>query len=595
MTDVIEPEVEARTADPALLEQAVTAWLSRFAAACAASDADAFADLLTEDAWWRDLLALTWDLRTFHGSDKITDLVRAGATAAIVDVTLDSRWAPAFNEAAGWLEAFYRFNTPAGPGVGVLRLVEKAPGDWKAWTVLTALDELDAHPRALGARRPTGHAPYGPDVDENWLEARQRLTAFRDQEPEVVILGAGQGGLALAASLGHLGVRTLVVEKNKRVGDSWRNRYRSLVLHDPVWADHLPYLPFPANWPIYTPKDKLGDWFEAYVSAMELNVWTDSTVGDASYDEATSRWTLTIDHAGETRTTHASHLVLATGALGEPNVPHFDSVDSFSGSAIHSSEYQSGAHYRGKTAVVIGASNSAHDIARDLYESGAQVTMVQRSSTYVMSQENGIPILFGALYREDGPPLEQADLLNASISPALNIELSVGYTPLITAADAELLDGLREAGFALDFGDAGGGLMEKALHRGGGYYIDVGASQLIVDRKIAVAQGAGVSRFVPDGVELEGGRVLPADVVVIATGYQNMRETARRIFGDKIADRCGLVWDLDDEGEMNTIWRKSGHPGFWFMGGPLASARIYSKYLALQIKAALLDVTGVGE
>ena len=110
--------------------------------------------------------------------------------------------------------------------------------------------------------------------------------AFESSQPDVVVIGAGQGGLAVAANLGLLGVDTLVLEKNERVGDSWRKRYRSLVLHDPVWADHLPYLPFPASWPIYAAKDKIADWLEFYASAMELNVWTSTEILSSAYDRS---------------------------------------------------------------------------------------------------------------------------------------------------------------------------------------------------------------------------------------------------------------------------------------------------------------------
>ena len=94
----------------------------------------------------------------------------------------------------------------------------------------------------------------------------------------MAIIGGGQGGIALGARLRQLGVPAVIIEKNPRAGDSWRNRYRSLVLHDPVWYDHLPCIPFPAHWPVFTPKDKMGDWLEAYVKLMELNYWTSSEV-----------------------------------------------------------------------------------------------------------------------------------------------------------------------------------------------------------------------------------------------------------------------------------------------------------------------------
>ena len=115
-------------------------------------------------------------------------------------------------------------------------------------------------------------------------EPKRRLSAS-EKQPYCVIIGGGQGGIALGARLKQLDVPTIVLEKNARAGDSWRNRYRSLVLHDPVWYDHLPYIPFPENWPVFTPKDKLGDWLEMYAKVMELNYWGSSECVRAGYDE----------------------------------------------------------------------------------------------------------------------------------------------------------------------------------------------------------------------------------------------------------------------------------------------------------------------
>ena len=88
--------------------------------------------------------------------------------------------------------------------------------------------------------------------------------------------------MTAAARLKMLKVDTLVVDREERVGDNWRQRYHQLVLHDPVWYDHMPYLPFPPDWPIYTPKDKLADFFETYVKFRELNVWTQTEIKSSS-------------------------------------------------------------------------------------------------------------------------------------------------------------------------------------------------------------------------------------------------------------------------------------------------------------------------
>lgn len=584
MVAAVEVEV---TATDAL--RAFTAWLERFSAAMETADVPAVTGVITEDCWWRDLLALTWDLTTYHGLERITPmLTRHLASSSPTTFALETGYAPREQPTAegdSWIEGFFTFETPValGRGVARLRLVD---GEWRAWTVMTGVEDLKGHERALGSRRPVGprHVP-GATSQKNWADLRDEQVQYADREPDVVVIGAGQGGLAVAANLGLLGVDTLILEKSERVGDGWRKRYHSLVLHDPVWADSLPYLPFPASWPIYSAKDKIADWFEFYAQAMELNVWTSADLQASDYDEADGRWTLRVQTPRGERVLRPRDVILATGAAGEPNIPDIPGRDTFQGSAYHSSRHDSGADWAGRKTIVVGACNSGHDIAQDLYEAGAEVTMLQRSSTYIMSQKHGIPAIFGANFTESGPPTEYADLLASAYPWPLVLEGAAAQTQATAVDDADLLAALDAVGFKRNDGPDGTGLMGYALKSGGGYYIDVGASQLIAERRIALVQGSGLAEFTPTGIRLEDGRELEADLVVLATGYQNMRETARRLFGDSVADRCPLVLGINEDGEIGGLYRRTGQPGFWFMGGPLAWVRIYSKHLALQIAA----------
>ena len=177
------------------------------------------------------------------------------------------------------------------------------------------------------------------------------------------------------------------------------------------------------------------------------------------------------------------------------------------------------------------------------------------------------------------PPIEDADLLNMSIPHPIAKRIHIDATKETTRRDAELLQGLQTAGFALDDGPSHAGTFMKYLHRGGGYYIDVGASQLIIDGAIKIHQGHEVRRIEPHAVVLDDSTELPADEIVLATGFQNMRNTARKIFGDALADRVQDVWGFDEEGEMRTMWRRSGHPGYWFAGGDLALCGSILDYL----------------
>jgi putative flavoprotein involved in K+ transport len=567
-------------------------WLRHFGEALEQRDSERAADLFIAEGWWRDLLAFTWDLRTFHGAKTIgAALRRTVAAAGPRDFRLEPGREAVLTgaEATRTVEAFYRFETTLARGRGFIRLMPSENGSWKAWTLLTAMEELKGHEEHVGARRLKGVEHGEQKRRRNWLDQRVHENAFIDADPQVLIVGGGQAGLTIAARLKQLDIPALIIEKNDRIGDNWRNRYHSLVLHDPVWYDHLPYLPFPSHWPVFTPKDKLAAWFEGYVAALELNVWTNTTFVGGDYNAETGRWTVRArrEHGGEApaeRVLRPKHLVLATGMSGVPNIPVIPGADEFEGTIRHSSAYVGGEPVTGKHAIVVGCCNSGHDIAQSLYEQGANVTMVQRSSTYVMTSESGIKVLFAGTYEEGGPPVDDADLIFASIPYPLLAVLHQQATATIADLDRKLLNGLEKAGFKLDYGDDGSGIFLKYLRRGGGYYIDVGCASLIAEGKVKIKQGVEIERFTRQGVVFTDGSTAPADLVVLATGFKNMRESARALLADGVADRCSPVWGLDPEGELRTMWRRSGHPGLWFMGGNLHQCRHYSKFLAFQIK-----------
>ena len=254
----------------------VQAWLAQFEQAL--RDEAALKGLFTAGGYWRDVLAFTWDIETVHGRDAIARAlsVQAERTAASGFELAPNRTAPRQVTRAGTraIEAIFRFETAQGRGSGVVRLVTDAGEGVKAWTLLTALDELKGHEETIGRARPTGQS-YSRDFrGPNWLDLRKAAQAYADRDPDVLVVGGGQAGLSIAARLTQLQVDTLIVDREARVGDNWRNRYHALTLHNQVQVNHLPYMPFPPNWPTYIPKDKLANWFETYVESMELNYWT---------------------------------------------------------------------------------------------------------------------------------------------------------------------------------------------------------------------------------------------------------------------------------------------------------------------------------
>lgn len=580
--------------------------IDRFNHFLSKKDYSALANLFIENGYWRDHLALSWDLRTLHGRDQIKGFLNEGARITKIDIDTSSEFrAPHFGAIDGFgdvqgIEFFVNVTTELGTGRGVVRLAENQ-GQWKISTLYTALHELKGHEEPVRHRRTAGVEHGGKADRKNWLERRSAEGNYEETSPTVLILGAGQGGLTSAARLKMLGVEALMIDSNDRVGDNWRKRYHQLVLHDPVWYDHLPYLNFPPHWPIFTPKDKLGDWFESYVKTMELNVWTQTTMTSATWDESKQHWTVDLqrrlpDGSIQSRTLNPRHIIQATGHSGKKNFPAIAGLSNFRGDRLcHSSEF-SGANpaNAGKKAVIVGCCNSGHDIAQDFFEKGYQVTMVQRSTTCVISSKAITDIGLKGLYDEDGPPVEDADLWLHGLPSELFKAQQIKVTAKQNEHDAEILEGLAKAGFALDTGPSGAGLFIKYFQRGGGYYIDVGASQLIIDGKIKIKQGQEIKEIFPHGIRFADDSEIEADEIVFATGYQNMRTQTRMIFGDSVADKVGDVWGFDKEGEMRTIWRQSGHPGFWFMGGNLALSRYYSRVLALQIKAIEEGITTYG-
>jgi putative flavoprotein involved in K+ transport len=565
-------------------------WLARFEKALAEPDDILLETLFHPDSHWRDVLALTWHIRTVSGLDAILRALKAHvARANPSDFRTDPhRTAPRLVTRAGTnaFEAIFRFETDEGRGSGVLRLTPDASdgNTPKAWTLLTALDEIKGFEEQVGRSRPTGES-YSRDFrGPNWLDLRKSAAEYVERDPVVLVVGGGQAGLSIAARLTQLQVDTLIVDREQRIGDNWRNRYHALTLHNQVHVNHLPYMPFPPNWPAYLPKDKVAGWFESYVESMELNYWTATEFRGGTYNETEERWSVPLHRAdGTKRELRPRHIVMATGVSGIPNLPDIPTLRNFGGKILHSSQYGDGEAWKGKSALVIGTGNSGHDIAQDLYSSGAKVTLVQRSPTLIVNIEPSAQLPY-ALY-DEGPPLEDCDLITMSIPLQLSRKSHRLLTEQARKLDKKLLDGLERVGFKLDFGEDGTGWQFKYLTRGGGYYFNVGCSDLIVEGEIGLVQFSDIAGFVAEGARTRAGDTLAADLIVLATGYKGQEVLVRKLFGEDVAARVGPIWGFGDEQELRNMFTRSAQSGLWFIAGSFAQCRIYSKYLALQIKA----------
>src|SRR5215218_8504634 len=546
-------------------------WLASFEHALAEEHNEPLLrSLFHRDSYWRDVLALSWNLQTINGADAIIRRLRVHARgAAPSGFEIDPGRAPPRRVSrAGTvsIEAIFRFETAQGRGSGIVRLIPDTSDDnrLKLWTLLTALDELKGFEEELGSSRPRGEA-YSRDFrGPNWLDLRKAAAQYADHDPDVLVVGGGQAGLAIAARLKQLQIDALIVDREARIGDNWRKRYHALTLHNQVQVNHLPYMPFPLNWPVYIPKDKLANWFESYVDAMELNFWTGTEFDSGVYDEQKGRWSVVLRKAdGTRRELHPRHVVMATGVSGIPNLPDIPTLRNFGGAVLHSSQYGDGDAWKDKKALVIGSGNSGHDIAQDLHSSGAEVTLVQRNSTLIVNVEPSAQLPY-ALYAE-GPPLEDCDLVTTSVPLSLARKSHMLLTEQARNLDKELLDGLERVGFKLNFGEDGTGWQFKYLTRGGGYYFNVGCSDLIVKGEIGLEQFSDIAAFVADGARMRSGETLAADLIVLATGYKGQEHLVRKLFGGAIAARVGPIWGFGDGQELRNMFTRTAQPGLWFI------------------------------
>ncbi|KAM6503185.1 hypothetical protein JOM56_000128 [Amanita muscaria] len=570
-------------------QRIASAWLDVLAVAVESDKPVDIGNLFLEESSWRDMLSLTWDFRTFHGISSITtfleDRIKSTHPRSF-KLRQEFLGLQRPNEDIAWINAFFDFETDIGIGFGVLRLVPTSSGEWKAYTVFTNLEGLKGFPEKIGALR-NQEPSHG-----RWEEDRKRERDSEDGDPTVLIVGGGQSGLEISARLKAYGIKSLVVERNERIGDNWRNRYTALSLHDPVWYNQMPYLPFPSTWPVYAPSQKLANWLEHYAAALDLNVWTSSEVTGAIQDSNTRKWRVSVRRADRsTRVFNVNHLVLSTGfSSPKPKIPEVPGV--FGGETLHSSQHKQASDYAGRKVVVIGSCVAAHDIAHDCYNHGVDVTMYQRSSTHVMTTKNGYAVLLGGMYAENGPSTDIADRVNASLPYFAGIGLKQQIAQKIAELDKELIDALNQSGFRTNQGIFETGLLLLAFSRNGGYYLDVGTSQLIADGRIKLKSDSQLKEFTKTGLLFEDGSELEADVAIFATGNGDIKDNIREICGDDVADRCPPLVGFDQEGELSGIARYLGTPSLWYLTGSLATCRFYSKHVALQIKAQEEGVFG---
>ncbi|KAL4886090.1 hypothetical protein BJY04DRAFT_229266 [Aspergillus karnatakaensis] len=555
--------------------------ISRLSAATSVGDAQAFTDLFLDYGVWRDKLSFTWDFRTFNFRDNIlkaaTDLLpqtKAWNYSFLDPAPCVSRPYPDFAK----LQLVVSFETEIVHASAVINAVLTKDDGWKIYTMHTVAESLKQFPELPA---PDGHMTG----ITSWES--QRAETINAAIPEVLIIGGGQNGLAMAARLKRLGMENLIIERSAEIGDVWKTRYEYLSLHFPHWPDALPYFKYPEHWPTYTPAQKQGLYMQWYASALELNVWTKSEVVSAEQDEQ-GRWTVQINKEGkETRTLHPKHVIMATSLCGVPYTPSVPGMAGFRGVIRHSSAHKSAREFTGKKVCVVGTSSSGFDTAYECARLGVDVTLLQRSPTYVMSLTHSVPRMMG-IYApdEDGnlPDITTQDRLMFGTPTGPGEELGRRTAKVLEDLDRPLLEALNAQGLRTWRGQRDTGNHTLGQTRNGGFYFDAGACTEIINGNIKVEPGY-IESFTEDRVVLNGGREKEFDLVVFATGFSNTIDSIRHTLGEKIAAQVGPIWGIDEEGEYRTAYRETGVKNLWIMVGFLPMTRYASRLLALRLKA----------
>ncbi|THH30494.1 hypothetical protein EUX98_g3702 [Antrodiella citrinella] len=556
------------------------AWLKQYGAAILLADIPIIASLFLPHGWFRDVLTFTWDTRSLEGTDKISAYFSEHLKPGYVsDMTLfeDLYIRPSFFPVGphSGVEVAFSYDTPIAHGQGFARLMEDGNGEWKALSVCMFVADLRGHEETnyeLGIYG--GHTLAWADV---YAERRAKI----ESEPQILIVGAGQIGLMLAAVCKQMNLRALVIERTERVGDIWRQRYPTLAFHTTRRHHEMLYQPYPPTWPLFTPKDKFADWLEGYVKFQDLVVWTSSQIdGQPLYHDDAKRWDVTVRRNGKLVTVNPSHVIIATGVLGEAVIPVLPGKELFSGSILQGHYYQGGPSYAGQNVVVVGAGNTAIDICQDLwFHKAKSVTMTQRSSTCIIAGETASRNIQRVW--ADQEPAAVGDLKFKTMPLGLLRKLQQSRTQEMWDEDKEMFEGLQKAGLKLNMGPDGAGQLLMVWERCGGYWVDKGGAKLIANGGIKVKQGHEATAYTKTGLQFADGTELEADSVIFAIGYTNVREVAKKIFGEEAIKRTGEVYGLDDEGELKGSFRPSGHPGLWFGSGEFITGRTMAKQLKL--------------
>ncbi|KAK4497323.1 hypothetical protein PRZ48_011773 [Zasmidium cellare] len=563
---------------------------------------------LADNAIWRDSFAFSGTFRTFFGPRKILqtwqDLTKQSMPS---DFQLDegSAFVMRLGPETSWIQATFLFNTHGSRPSKCSGTIGIAPAngsrnfaDWQIWLLCTVLEQPEGFPdvdRLESAKKvcskgnesdntPGHHATNGSHSDN--IGKAQPLPL------DCLVVGAGIGGLCMAARLKALGLSHVVVDKHEAIGDVWtKDRYDSIRLHTSKHYNQLPGVPptFGKDDPYLLNGKQLSDGFKRFaeVFGIDASFMGSTCLEKAEYDEPERMWKTQLKRQGEDLTLRAKHIVLAIGDMGhKPQFPQYKHIDLYKGDIMHARAWRNADPWRGKRGVVIGSANTAHDTIRDMAKSDFEsITLIQRSQTFVLPAST-FSGLVDPVFNEN-TPVDVSDRILLSLPLSIQRLEAMAGIQAMADLNPTKFDQMEANGFNVRrYGDLWGQLYDSQ----GKHFFDTGAGDLIASGRVKVRSDALPVEYTESGLLLDDGSRVDADVVVFATGYtSSINSAVQDMFGEEVSRQLRPFWGTDAEGEVLGAWRHTGHHGIWYTGHGFAHARYYSRFVAMQIKA---DIDG---
>jgi cation diffusion facilitator CzcD-associated flavoprotein CzcO len=448
---------------------------------------------------------------------------------------------------------------------------------WKIWILSTRLDHLDG----LSEDR---DLLYTPSLRDN------HPSTF---EIDVFIVGGGNAAAALAARLKVFNVSSVMADRNANIGDNWALRYDSLKFHVPTSYCGLPFSGYPAELQDKILKrDDLAAHLRKYVQTFELDIVNSVEIISTRLEE-NGRWRVDFRTPEGEYTVLAKHLVQATGIGSRiPYTPAIAEQKAYHGIAMHSSQYKNAEILKDQgieSVCIVGSASTAFDVLEDCHDAGLKVTMIVRSPQYLVPLKYVCHELGLGAYDLD---VEAADKVFMMMPTIVDSLLGHGLFTQLALQEPERYSTLRKAGFpVIDSRDPDAALMHNLIERGGGHYVDTGATKLLAEGKVGFRAGSEPKAYTKSGLRLSDDTNLDADAVIWCTGFadKDARETVADIM--KIDLPVDATWGVDEEGEILGMWKRhSKVDNYWFMRGFTQQHRWHSRTLAQQIKASLEGV-----